>query len=318
MKSGLRELFSFTDRERNGTIVLLILIALLLVFISVQKNFVSLPKEDFSKFDAFIASLDSMQHSDSLLAQEKNQDEENSSSPFPTVAEEAGTHSVFHTKELFNFDPNNLPEDDWVRLGLSPAQARCIKNYEAKGGKFFTKEDVKKMYVISAERYAELEPYIVLPEKKTDSQNEDTQQPTIANGKNVKPSIIELNTADTSDLISINGIGPAFAKRILDYRDRLGGFYSTAQLTEVFGIDQVKFDGIKNFVKADSSYVRKININTADISELKKLPYFSPSVASALVNYRKVHGNFKSVDGIKGCALITPQLFGKVAPYLTI
>jgi competence ComEA-like helix-hairpin-helix protein len=320
MKSYFRELFAFTDRERNGTIVLLSLIAIMIVFISVQKNFVSMPKEDFSKFDQFIASLDSAENSDSISVTEKNNDDKNLSSPFPTVAEEAGTHSVFHSKELFNFNPNNLPEDDWVRLGLSPAQARCIKNYEAKGGKFLVKEDVKKMFVISAERYAELEPFIVLPEKndRIDSAKNSVGKNQSPISNHQFPKVIELNTADSSDLISISGIGPAFAKRILVYRERLGGFYSTNQLTEIFGIDAQKFDEIKNSVKADSTYIRKININTAGVFEFRQFPYFSPSTANALVSYRKTHGNFKSVSAIKGCALITSELYTKIFPYLTI
>jgi competence protein ComEA len=316
MKSYFRELFSFTDRERNGTIVLLVLILLVAVFIFLQDEFISLPQENFSKFDQFIAALDDAKSADSLLADDEKTKRENNFSPFPSVADEAGTHSVYHTKELFNFNPNGLSEDDWVRLGLSPAQARCVKKYEANGGKFQSKEDVKKMFVISAERYAELEPYIVLPEKSpVDSVKK------YADNKFPKKKIgvvVELNTADSSDLIAVNGIGPAFAKRILEYRERLGGFYKIDQLTEVFGIDTGKFAAIKKSFKADSSYIRKINVNTAGISDFRKMPYISPGVANALVNYRKVHGNYKSVGDIRGCVLVNADLYRKIAPYLTI
>jgi len=308
-------MFSFTDRERNGTIVLLVLILLVSVFIFLQSVFISLPKEDFSKFDAFIASLEVKENSDSIFDEDKKM--ENYPSPFPSVAEQAGTHSVYHTKELFNFNPNGLSEDDWVRLGLSPAQARCVKKYEASGGKFQTKSDVKKLFVISAERYAELEPFIVLPDQLPQG---DSLKKYADNKfqKPKKPAVIELNTADSSDLVSVNGIGPAFAKRILDYRERLGGFHSIDQLTEVFGIDAEKFGAIKNSVKADSSYIRKINVNTAGISDFKKLPYISPGVAAALVNYRKSHGNYKSVGEIRGCVLVTADLYRKISPYLTV
>ena len=307
----MREAFAFTDRERNGTLVLLFLIVGLLVFMSVQERFVSLPPEDFSQFDRFVASVKEAETRDSVFAeQEKN------SSPFPDVAQEAGTHSVYHSKELFNFDPNHLPEDDWVRLGLSPAQARSVKNFEAKGGSFRTKEDVKKLFVISAERYRELEPYIVLPEKLSD---EEMQQSTVASAqkKPVKiPVIVELNTADSADLVALKGIGPAFAKRILEYRERLGGYSSKEQLHEVFGIDSAHFESIKDLVKADPSYIRKISINGASAAEFKKLPYISWNVANGLVNYRKAHGLFKSVEEVRGCALVTPELYSKISPYL--
>ena len=311
MRTQLRALFSFTDSERNGVIVLLIVIIILSLFISLQKIFITLPKEDFTAFDAFIAQLKEKKDSAFVTNEAETQHPKPAA---PDLYEEAGQHSVYHARELFNFDPNGLPVDDWVRLGLSPAQARAVKNFEAKGGKFESKEDVKKLFVISAERYHELEPYIVLPEKKI--KQEMTSSP-VSRPPSL-PAIVELNTADSSLLTSINGIGPVFANRILTYRERLGGFYSKEQLLEVFGMDAEKFAGIKDHVKADSTYIRKININTAQVSDLKKLPYFSPAAANALVNYRKAHGNFKSVEGIRACALITGELYRKIAPYLTI
>ena len=323
MRSQLRELFSFTDSERNGIIVLMIIIIMLSIFISLQGMFVTLPKEDFTAFDAFIAQLkeDSIttRNTDSL-PYSPNSPEGTRRVSFrdqtPNLYEEAGQHSVYHSRELFNFDPNGLPVDDWVRLGLSPAQARAVKNFEAKGGKFESKEDVKKLFVISAERYTELEPYIVLPERKIPQTISQNPKPATQNPK--LPAIIELNTADSTLLVSVNGIGPAFAKRILEYREKLGGFHSKDQLLEVFGMDAEKFAEIKDHVKADSTYIRKININTASAAELKRLPYITWPVANGLSNYRKAHGNFTSVAGIKSCALITEELFRKIEPYLTI
>jgi competence ComEA-like helix-hairpin-helix protein len=322
MKSQLRELFSFTDSERNGVIVLLIVIIILSLFISMEKMFITLPKEDFTAFDKFIAQLkeDSIttRNTDSL-SYSPNSPEGTRRVSFrdqtPNLYEEAGQHSVYHSRELFNFNPNGLSVDDWVRLGLSPAQARSVKNFEAKGGKFECKEDVKKLFVISAERYNELEPYIVLPEKKINHAMESS--PPVPRPTPL-PAIIELNTADSTLLVSINGIGPSFAKRILIYREKLGGFYSIDQLKEVFGIDEEKFNAIKNSVKADPAYIRKININTSSAIELKRLPYLTWTAADALVNYRKAHGNFKSVEEIKSCALITDEVYRKIAPYLTI
>ncbi|MCX6311865.1 MAG: helix-hairpin-helix domain-containing protein [Bacteroidetes bacterium] len=326
MKTHAQQLFTFTDSERNGTIVLLILIAMVTVIISLQEKFTSLPKENFSDFDKFLATVQLKNNSDSLFDEKKNHwsEKENETSNGPSVSEEAGQHSVFHSKELFNFNPNGLSADDWVRLGLSPAQARSIKNYETKGGKFFSKDDVRKMFVISAERYNELEPFIVLPEKS--ERNDSTkgyvdykkENAAAKLAKSKFPSVIELNTADTSDLMSVNGIGPAFAKRILAYRERLGGYHSINQLTEVFGIDADKFAAIKSFVKADSTYIRKININTAEVSDFRKLPYISPNVANAIVSYRKAHGIFKSILEIKGCVLINVDLYQRIAPYLSI
>lgn len=309
MKTKLRDFFTFTDRERNGSFVLLSLIALMIIIIFVQQKFISPPPQDFSQFDSFLSALEKKHSADSL----KN-DSSESKKDFPDIAEEAYRHNDLDQKQLFVFDPNGLPEKDWVRLGLSPAQAKVIKKYEAKVGKFESKEDVKKLFVISAERYAELEPFIALPETAPKKSANDLQQFS----KTKQKQIVELNTADSTDLIALDGIGPSFARRIIQYRERLGGFYSVNQLTEVFGIDQEHFDPIKNSLTADSSFIRKINVNTAQVSDLKKHPYFSPALANALVNYRKQHGPFRSVADIRGCNLVNGDLYRKIAPYLTI
>jgi competence protein ComEA len=304
MEPRFRDYFTFTARERNGTIVLVALIAFLVVFLSTQDKFVSLPKENFSEFDAFIAQLEKnkTQREDSAYV-------ENAARP-PSIADEAGTHSIFHKKEKFYFNPNNLPVDDWVKLGLSPGQAHVVKNFEAKGGTFKTKEDVKKLFVISGELYLELEPFIVIPEKVADNNQKVSAAPN-------PPRVIELNTADSADLVLIDGIGPVFAKRIISYRERLGGYYAIDQLLEVFGIDNEHFEKIRNSVKADSTYIRKINVNTAAAGDLKKHPYIGPGVAQALVNYRKQHGPFKQLADIRKCDLVSADLYRKIAPYLT-
>lgn len=307
MQPRLRDYFTFTKRERNGTIALVIVLLLIVIFRTVESNFISTPKENFAQFDSLIASMQKKTADSTASVAGESQ------KGIPPVAEEAQPHSVFHQKELFYFNPNNLPEDDWVRLGLSPAQARVVKHYEAKGGKFDSKEDVKKMFVISADLYAQIGPYILLPDQPA-----KPEQKTTADATGRQPKIVELNTADSADLVSIDGIGPAFAKRILLYREKLGGFVSIDQLTEVYGIDATHFTQIKPEVKADSSYVHKININTATVADLKQHPYFGPGVALALVNYRKAHGPFKQLPDIMKCDLVTADLYRKIAPYLTI
>lgn len=304
MEFRLREYFSFTDRERNGTIVLLLLVTGLLFFLFVEDKFVSLPAADFTECDRLIASLPQPFAKDSL----KSSDEE-THAHIPDPARQS-VRPEYRPAQLFVFDPNGLPEQDWVRLGLSPAQAKAVKSFESKGGKFESKQDVKKLFVISDEKYAELEPYIALPEKK--------ESAAFTEKKENKPRIVELNTADSLLLIGINGIGPAFAHRILAYREKLGGFHSVEQLKEVFGIDEEHYSLIEPAVKADSSYIRRIDINTVTVSDLRRHPYMGPAVAQALVSYRKQHGNFRSVADIRGCKLITPGLYEKIAPYLSI
>lgn len=295
-----KQLFTFTKQERNGIGVLCVFLVGAIAYLILQPVLFQpahVPTEIPYEYYELLKEED--QSPAVRVEREKVVVE---------IAYMAGQRSLYQQNELFLFNPNGLAESDWVRLGLSPAQAKSVKNFESKGGNFRSKEDVKKLYVISPEKYNELEQYIVIPR--------DSSQTYVKKEK--AKVVMELNTADTSQLVRVNGIGPTFAKRIVDYRLRIGGFHSKEQLMEVYGIDQTKYNEIESSFTCDASYVTKINVNTATIAQLKAHPYFTPGVATALVNYRKQHGNFTQLSDIMQCKLITQDLFDKLSPYLTI
>jgi len=128
---------------------------------------------------------------------------------------------------------------------------------------------------------------------------------------------IELNSADSLMLLSIKGIGPTFAHRILAYRNKLGGFWNVYQLLEIKGMDSSKLAEIKDQITINPYLIKKININKADFNDLKKHPYISYNLALSLVNYRNIHGDFKSIDDLKNLKLMTNDLFEKLQPYMT-
>jgi competence ComEA-like helix-hairpin-helix protein len=302
-----RDHFSFTTSERRGTIALLIIISILLSVISVQRYLFYHSNREINFSETWTFTADSLAFT--------NDDSTKEDPAQNSFTADAAPHSVFHKKELFLFDPNGLSEDDWVKLGLSPAQARVVKKYEAKGGKFNSKEDVKKLFVISDEFYREIEPYIVLPDE---SENNATTTIAATPPAPKKVLIVELNSADSALLVSLNGIGPVLASRILAYREKLGGYHSIDQLTEVFGLTPETFETVKASVKADSTFIHKMNINTVEAKELKSHPYMTYAIANALVNYRKVHGPFSKISDIRNCALVNADLYRKIAPYLTL
>ena len=169
------------------------------------------------------------------------------------------------TVESFPFDPNTVPVEDLVRLGLSPRQAESIENYRAKGGRFRAKADFQKMYVVSDTLYARLEPYIEIPK-------------------------IDLNTADSTALVSLRGIGPWYARKILDYRERLGGFWQKEQLLEIDGIDPERYAGFADEVTVNpGSPLRKLDLWYAPDSVLAHHPYIGAKGARSLVRYRTVY-----------------------------
>jgi competence ComEA-like helix-hairpin-helix protein len=150
------------------------------------------------------------------------------------------------------------------------------------------------MYVISPETYAKLEPYIQIAPPQFEQKNTPIKASKVR---------IELNTADSLALDQVSGIGPAFASRILKYRERLGGFYALEQLKEVYGVDSVHFAQWLPQLALNTAVIRKIDINAASFEEFKRHPYLS---------YKQINA---SLSDLKSIPLFTDEILRKLAPY---
>ena len=284
MKAPIKSYLSVTKKEWNGMVVFIILIALVLAAPYVYQTFRKDKIINFNEFDKAVTLLSK----GTKGAAEGN----------GTVDNSKPAHAI-----LFTFNPNNLPDGGWHKLGLSERQIKVIKNYEAKGGRFYTKEDVKKIYSITTADYERLEPYINIPAG-------------YHNNKAAPGELIEINSADSANLTRIRGIGPSFAMRIIRYRERLGGFYNKEQLKEVFGIDDSKYAEIRNSITVNGMHITKVNVNTATFNQLRGFPYLSFKQINAILEYHNQHGDYESVDDMKNIAILDEGILRKIAPYL--
>ncbi len=222
---------------------------------------------------------------------------------------------------LFNFNPNELTATQFQELGLPKFLAERIINFRSKGGKFRNKEDLSKIYGLSTEKYEELEPFIRLPAVEVEAKNiiqEEKVLPKVEPlyAKNEAKSVVkfDLNTADTSIFKKINGIGSGFAKRIVKYRDLLGGFVSKEQIREVYGLPIETADEIlKNSYL--QSKVKPLNINTLDAKSLRH-PYLKPFQAKSIVSYREQHGLYKNINDLKALKTLDEETIAKIEAYL--
>ena len=130
--------------------------------------------------------------------------------------------------------------------------------------------------------------------------------------------LIDINTADTLLLRSLNGIGPVLSKRIIEYRSKLGGFLKKEQLKEIYGFRIETYDKIKNKIHILDSTIIRININTVSIEALKNHPYINWNLANSIVKYREQHGQYTSIEKIKSIHLVVDEIYRKIAPYLRI
>lgn len=215
------------------------------------------------------------------------------------------------------FDPNRLTDSQGAQLGMSGRQIRMIQNYVEKGGRFRKKEDLAKIYAISASDYQRLAPYIRLADTASLAVRRSAPETKVRAMPPAQTLLIELNATDSIELQELRGIGPVFASRIVRFRDLLGGFHHKQQLLEVYGMDPERYKQIEKHIYADSSKVVKIDINRADYATLSKHPWIRARQARLIINYRQQHGPYRKPEDLLGIDLINEEFLRKIVPYLT-
>lgn len=128
--------------------------------------------------------------------------------------------------------------------------------------------------------------------------------------------IVDINTADTSTLQQLRGIGPVFASRIVKYRNRLGGFVSTNQLLEVYGMSEERFNAIEPHLSLSDSHIKLIPVNSASLDELRRHPYIDYYQARAIIDFRNSVGPLRSHDDLLKIPLLDEITIRKITPYI--
>ena len=295
MRKWLNNYFDFTRAEFNGLLALFFLILLVSIL---PYSFRWIWPEDNDSAEDLIA-IRRLEWKDSIRMAAR--------APY-----HSGKQYPNRNKPVYDFDPNKLDVDGWQDLGLSAKQAQAIGHFTEKGGRFYNKEDVRKMYTISPDMYARLEPHIRIERRDTIRKFPARERYTPR-----ALTVLDINSADTLQLQEIRGVGPAFARRIAKYRERLGGFYSIAQLKEVYGIDSLKYEQLKPQVRVEAGGLRVIPINTAVFEDLRNHPYLTYKQIGAIIQYRKQHGKYSSFADLKKVALLTSETVDHLAPYLS-
>jgi len=315
----VHDYLSYTNKERIGIFVLLGLIIVCVVipflypYVHHQKQY------DQSKFKSEIEQLKLLK-SDSVTDKKysaKNFDAKKDPGDFNDFAQPSEKYNPKINAEVFYFDPNTATAIEWKRLGLKDKTIETIQKYLSKGGRFYKAEDISKIWGLHPEDIKRLLPYINIEQKKTEyaPTNQQAKQ-TSYDSKITQP--LDINTADTAAFIALPGIGSKLAQRIINFRDKLGGFNSVDQVGETFGLPDSTFQKIRSRLISTNAPVKKININTALLDEMKIHPYIRYAVANAIMQYRTQHGNFLSVIDLKKIMIITDDIYKKMEPYITI
>jgi competence protein ComEA len=319
VKNTWKDFFTFSRKEQGGILVMLVLLLGLIVLHPIISK---LSRENARDTEEFrrqaIAFMEELNRQDSINALAVK------SKP---VRVQNDTSLLIFLRNPFTIDPNLLTEEEWLKAGLNSYVARNIIRYREKGGKFKSVKDVKRIYGMEEEWFSAVEPFIVI---KTESSNpehdkSDSTHSLYISKEDYKtsktpkiPIHIELNSADTNNLDSCTGIGPSFARRIISYRELLGGYYNPDQLLEVKGMDTARYLQFQSEVYADPALIRKIDLNTVTFKEMLRHPYFEYYLVKAIINYRDKNKRIDSVGQLKSLPEIYPELFQKISPYLEV
>jgi DNA uptake protein ComE-like DNA-binding protein len=277
---SLRKWFSFSKGERVAIITILALILLLILACVFRPSRQSLTDESLHNLDSLLALRQA-----AIELQQQQQGEKSQ--------EVAELHP-------FPFNPNTLTEEEWLQMGLTDRQVRNIMNYKAKGGKFYSKNDLGKLYTISEEEFAQLEPFIVLPEVSRGKNTKTSAKSGVSMGSTTAPTekkpipIVDLNTVDSTTLVELPQIGPYTAVRIIEFREKLGGFIDKEQLRDVKGMDDARFAAIQPYINLGAVEIRKVDVNRADFKTLVHHPYLNYEQVKRIVNQREKRGMIKN------------------------
>ncbi len=288
----IRTFFGFSRTETNAFLLFIPLIGVILFSEPVYRQFTRddrVPFENISKTDSLYALFE-MAELNLVAAKKKRAD----------------------TTRLHSFDPNLATESEFIALDLPKGLATRIVRYRKKGGKFRQKDDVLKIFGMDSGWYKRAKPWMVIETQKQNS----TYSAKASLKQNARDDI---NTADSTQLDAVYGIGRVLARRILQFRDRLGGFISMEQLREVYGLDTVVVKNLgKRFEVKEGFQPRKLILNEVSLEALMAHPYVSRREAQAILAYRTQHGAFDSLAQLKEIKLIDAKWVERMRNYLGV
>lgn len=302
-----KDFFYYSKSERRVILFLLVLAVFFLGFYVGAGRWSSHESaseaEKNPAVDSFITSVKTKKHRDYPRREPRNH----------AVAEQIPV-------VLAPFDPNTADSVTLRRLGLSAFAVRNILKYRSKGGQFRTPESFSRIYGLSEAQYEELYPYIRIAgqQQKRDTVlhrspvKQDSVVPYVSY-KYPEGTVIDLNTADTTALKRIPGIGSGLARMIVAYRNRLGGFYNIAQLQEVPHVGEE----LNKWFKIESDSLHRLRVNRDGLDRLRAHPYMNFYKAKAIVEYRRKRGKIKSLSRLSLFEEFSEEDLRRLSPYLS-
>ncbi|RYC50272.1 ComEA family DNA-binding protein [Flagellimonas olearia] len=219
-------------------------------------------------------------------------------------------------EKIFPFNPNYITDHKGYALGMSLEELDRLFDYRDENKYINSAEEFQKVTQVSDSLLNEIAPYFKFPAwAKTASV---IQKKSNQNSSEIY-KVEDLNQATAEELMRVNGVGPTLSKRIVKFRDRLGGFVVNEQLYDVYGLElEVVQRTLEQFQVLQPPVIKKININQAAEEELAQLVYITQDMAREIVLHRKRNGPFSSLDELVGVGAFPTDRIERIKLYLTL
>ena len=226
---------------------------------------------------------------------------------------EKSDHHEKRTELQFEpFDPNTVGYDQLILWGLEEELAQRWIRFREGGKVFQNEDDLSEIYGMTEELLMQILPYVQW------NQEFERAKDTVLEPEKKERNRLGINSADSLELIGVPGIGPYSAHKIIEWRTRLGGFYSLDQLSDIYGIRKDNLELMKEYLAVDETLIEKINVNTLNSDQLAEHPYISFAIAEEMVNFRNKYRPFEDLEELRKLYSMDDQLYEKLLPYLEL
>jgi len=347
-----KDFLYFSKGQRRAILALILGIVVLQSILWTSNYWIPLLPEEFTNNASIQKDLEAFQDSLSGESRAGSGYADRNRSEYPS--EKYSRSGVSET--LTTFNPNTVDSISLLALGLKSYIAKNILKYRRKGGVFRKPEDFARIYGITPSQFERLKPYIKIVSDNSAAPGELSEKtmeqfkyrdngvdkevknskegvtaissgeskfskPAIPDGKSSGVAtgalVMDINTADTTVLQQLKGVGTVSANRIARYRNQLGGFYSVRQLEEIKGLYPEVLIRLQSLLKVDTTQIVKINVNKSSLEKLKAHPYLSFYQAKVIVELRKARSGIKNIQELAEFKEFTPVDLNRLHWYLT-
>lgn len=190
------------------------------------------------------------------------------------------------------FNPNQVELEQLLGMGFPIKVARTWTNYVRSGGRFHQPDDLLRIYGFRKEWLNLMEGHLTLI-------GDTLQQKESSSSIKLELIRVELNSADSTLLVSLPGIGSKLALRIIKYRNILGGYHDLQQLLDVYGLDTAVYGKVLTRLYVDTAVISVLDVNSCDFQTLNRHPCIPRDLAYDIIEYRGKHGEIRQLNQLE-------------------